>query len=51
MKMIARGRMNERVICVKSFFDEKIVLNDWLNMPMNPTNFMSSSVRSMAISG
>ncbi|MFS7940975.1 hypothetical protein Hanom_Chr05g00470701 [Helianthus anomalus] len=50
MNMIARGRMKARVICAKIFFDEKIVLNDCLNTPKNPTSFISSSVRSMAIS-
>ncbi|MFS7940978.1 hypothetical protein Hanom_Chr05g00470731 [Helianthus anomalus] len=51
MKKIARGRMKARVICAKILFHEKIVLNDWLNTPKNPTCFISSSVRSMAIFG
>ncbi|MFS7940982.1 hypothetical protein Hanom_Chr05g00470781 [Helianthus anomalus] len=51
MKTIARGRMKASVICAKIFFHEKIVLNDCLNMPKNPTSFMSSSVRSMVICG
>ncbi|KAK1406878.1 hypothetical protein QVD17_38487 [Tagetes erecta] len=47
--MIVRGRMNERVICVKSFLREKIVLKEWVKMPKKPTSFMSSSARSMAV--
>lgn len=44
-----RGRIKVRVICAKIFFHEKMVLNDCLKIPKKPTDFISSSLRSMVV--